>query len=114
MHKFLITNEKTGSKKMVQMDEKRELRAAIQSRFNVDNFILQYELVDPDLGSDWLDVENNEDIPDSGKLRIIPEVSVLGNSELSIIIKKVIINTSTSPCLIRGVIQWCLLITYIF
>jgi len=51
----------------------------IQSRFDVNNFILQYELVDPDLGTDWLDIENDDDIPESGKLRIIPEVSVLGN-----------------------------------
>jgi hypothetical protein len=34
---------------------------------------MQYELVDPDLRSDWLDIENDDGIPESGKLRIIPK-----------------------------------------
>lgn len=48
---------------MLDIGDKSELRAAIQSRFNVNDFMLQYELVDPHLGTDWLDVENDDDIP---------------------------------------------------
>jgi len=63
-YEFHVTCGETKSKKLITVDNKENLVEKIKERFSVANdIIIQRSYLD-----DWLDVEDADDVPDSGKV----------------------------------------------
>jgi hypothetical protein len=74
---YHVTREDTSSKKLIKVGSKSDLLDEIRSKFMCNQFSVQYAVVEEGLGELFVDMDSVEELPDKGKLLIVPKFEVL-------------------------------------
>ena len=69
---YHVTREDNNSRKLLKVASKGDLLNEIQSKLGCDQFTVQYALSEEGLGEVYVDMDSIEDLPNKGKLLIVP------------------------------------------